>query len=261
MSILAIEFSTTHRTVAVLDPATGRSGLAEQTEGRSTDAFELITQALERASVMREAVTRVAVGLGPGSYTGIRNAIAIAQGWEFGRGAAATWRSPNAGGCNERSGGCQSDATGVNGAAPPVNTVQLAGFSSVACLAYGLAGEGWRGFFRIVVDAQRGELYVADWRLTGGEPVEETPLRIVTKEAAREDLPEEAVLIGPDVPRLEPAVEPTFPSALVLARMAAAASEFVAGEALEPIYLREVSFVKAPPLRAIPPVSPRGTDS
>lgn len=218
MSILAIEFSTPHRTVAALDPTTGRSGLAEQTEGRSTDAFGLIEAALERASVGREAVTRVAVGLGPGSYTGIRNAIAIAQGWEFGQGA------------------------------------QLMGFSSVTCLAYGLAGEGWKGSFRIVVDAQRGEFYVADWRLAGGKPTEESPLRIVTREAAMENLPEGTVLVGPDVSRLDPDVEPTYPSALVLARMAAAASDFVPGEELEPIYLRKTSFVKAPPPRMIPPV-------
>jgi tRNA threonylcarbamoyladenosine biosynthesis protein TsaB len=236
MSILAIEFSTTHRTVAVLDPATGRSGLAEQSEGRSTDAFGLIAKALERASVLRENITRVAVGLGPGSYTGIRNAIAIAQGWEF---------------------GCSATPVAANGRSPSVDSasrVQLSGFSSVACLAYGLSAEGWQGSCRIVVDAQRGEFYAADWRLGSGEPVEETPLRIVSREAALENLPEGAVLVGPDVARLNPDLEPTFPSALVLARMAAAATEFVTGEALEPIYLRQISFVKAPPPRAIPPL-------
>jgi hypothetical protein len=34
--------------------------------------------------------------------------------------------------------------------------------------------------------------------------------------------------------------------------MAAARSDFVAGEGLEPVYLRETRFVKAPPPRRLP---------
>ena len=33
----------------------------------------------------REAIEAIAVGLGPGSYTGIRAAIALAQGWQLAR--------------------------------------------------------------------------------------------------------------------------------------------------------------------------------
>jgi hypothetical protein len=35
----------------------------------------------------------------------------------------------------------------------------------------------------------------------------------------------------------------------MLARLAAARTNFVAGEKLEPVYLREVNFVKSPPSR------------
>jgi len=39
-----------------------------------------LTPALKQAGLEREAIDCIAVGLGPGSYTGIRSAIALAQG-------------------------------------------------------------------------------------------------------------------------------------------------------------------------------------
>jgi len=42
-----------------------------------------------------------------------------------------------------------------------------------------------------------------------------------------------------------------FPSAAALALLAAGQRDAVSGDKLEPIYLREVSFVKAPPPRQI----------
>jgi len=44
---------------------------------------------------------------------------------------------------------------------------------------------------------------------------------------------------------------PRLPTAAMLARLAAERSDFIAGEKLEPIYLRETSFVKAPPPRIV----------
>jgi hypothetical protein len=43
-----------------------------------------------------------------------------------------------------------------------------------------------------------------------------------------------------------------FPRAAVLGQLALGRSDFVAGDKLEPIYLRETNFVKAPPGRQIP---------
>ena len=76
MKILAIEFSSDHRSVAVLD---GGQLLAEQTvtNGRETAAVALIESALGQAKVERSAIECIAVGIGPGSYTGIRAAIAL----------------------------------------------------------------------------------------------------------------------------------------------------------------------------------------
>ena len=86
MTILALEFSSEQRSVAL-----ARDGaiLAEATESggyRVTHAFRLIEKVLEQAKMPRDEIEVIAVGLGPGSYTGIRAAIAIAQGWQLARG-------------------------------------------------------------------------------------------------------------------------------------------------------------------------------
>ena len=58
-------------------------------------------------------------------------------------------------------------------------------------------------------------------------------------------------LIGPEVTRWFPSGKIVFPRAAMLGRMAFARTDFVSGETLEPIYLRETQFVKAPPPRVI----------
>jgi len=62
-------------------PAGGWWGRRAEAGGSATRAFALIDRALEEAALGRRQVERVAVGGGAGSYTGIRIAIAIAQGW------------------------------------------------------------------------------------------------------------------------------------------------------------------------------------
>jgi hypothetical protein len=57
------------------------------------------------------------------------------------------------------------------------------------------------------------------------------------------------VLVGPEAARWFPTARVLFPSAATLAQLAAARDDFVAGEEIRPIYLRETNFVKAPPPR------------
>ena len=85
MKILALEFSSEQRSVAVVENGTVL-GEARETAGKHTQAFALIEQALAQAGLEREQIECVAVGLGPGSYMGTRIAIAIAQGWQLARG-------------------------------------------------------------------------------------------------------------------------------------------------------------------------------
>jgi tRNA threonylcarbamoyladenosine biosynthesis protein TsaB len=204
MTILALEFSSEQRSVAL-----ARDGvvLAEACEfgGRDTKAFGLIEKVLAAAKIAREEIEVIAVGLGPGSYTGIRAAIAVAQGWQLARG------------------------------------VKLLGISSAECLA--AQAQGIFGRVNVVIDAQRGEFYAATWEISAAARAEIAPLKIVTAAeiAARKAAGE--ICAGP-------AAEPVlFPSATMLVRLATGREDFLPGEQLVPIYLREVNFVKSPPSR------------
>src|SRR5262245_27101185 len=89
MKILALEFSSSQRSVAVVhrrgDRAAEKLGEAIEAGGRAGNAFATIDELLRTAGLEREQIECVAVGLGPGSYTGIRAAISIAQGWQLAR--------------------------------------------------------------------------------------------------------------------------------------------------------------------------------
>lgn len=204
MTILALEFSSLRRSVAL---ARGGEVLAEavtQSTGRGTDAFGLIEQALSQAKLAREAVEVIAVGLGPGSYTGIRAAIAVAQGWQLAR------------------------------------DVALLGVCSVEGLALQAQADGITGLINLVIDAQRGEFYLSRWKISGSQREEVEPLKIVSgaEIAARQAVG--AILAGPEAQRQ------LFPSASTVAQLAAGRKDYIPGESLEPIYLRETTFVKAP---------------
>ncbi len=218
MKILAVEFSSEQRSVAIVERA-GDSfricGRAEENGGRNAHAFVLIEQALQQAKMGREEIGCIAVGLGPGSYTGIRAAIALAQGWELGR------------------------------------EIKVLGISSVQCLAEGAFAKGRRGWVNIIVDALRNEFYLAGFELTEKGVREMEPLHIMTSGEVKRRIAEKQVVTGPDVKRFFLGDENLFPDAATLGNLALEKTDFVPGEQLEPIYLRETSFVKAPPSRVI----------
>ena len=123
MKILALEFSSPQRSVAVVHGAAAGEplclGEAIETGGRGTNALGLVEEALRQAQLDREQIECLAVGLGPGSYNGMRLAIALAQGWQLAR------------------------------------PVKLLGISSAECLAAQAQAEGIVGRVEIVIDAQR----------------------------------------------------------------------------------------------------------
>jgi tRNA threonylcarbamoyladenosine biosynthesis protein TsaB len=208
MTILALEFSSERRSVAL---ARGGVLLAEagETGGRDTKAFALIEKVLVAAKMTREEIEVVVVGLGPGSYTGIRAAIAVAQGWQLARG------------------------------------VKLISISSVEVLAAEAQAQSVFGSVNVVVDAQRGEFYLATWKISAAACDEMAPLRIVT---AAEKVSLEStgtIFVGPE------AGITLWPRAGQLVQLAAGRTDWVAGEKLAPIYLRETSFVKASPGRVV----------
>jgi tRNA threonylcarbamoyl adenosine modification protein YeaZ len=209
MIALALEFSSDRRSVAV-----GRAGqlLAEVTHlgTVNTPVFALIAEALRQASVEREDVGQLVVGLGPGSYTGVRIAISAAQGWQLATGATCV---------------------GVN---------------SLENLARSVTDR-----ILLAVDAQRGE-FASAWA-EAGRLLE--PIRLRSKDELLGRLGLGEWVGGPDLERLLPGARPLFPTAagaLALAVNAVA----VPAETLTPSYLREASFVKAPPTREIAGLQP-----
>src|SRR6266446_1626145 len=85
MNILALEFSSEQRSVAALPNNGAPAHASILAAPRTLNAFRLIQTALANARLEREQIDCLAVGLGPGSYTGIRAAISIAQAWQLAR--------------------------------------------------------------------------------------------------------------------------------------------------------------------------------
>lgn len=220
MKILALDFSSPQRSVAVW---TGEDAtiheVADASPGRDMKPFSLVESALRQAGLEREAIECLAVGIGPGSYTGIRVAISLAQGWQLAAG------------------------------------VKLLGISSVDCIATQAVTDGVRGKFSVVIDAQRGEFYLAGYETQNGNARETQPLRLASRAEVEADELAGALVVGPEVTRWFPNGKVVSPQAATLARLATLRSDFLPGEKLDPIYLRETTFVKAPPARPLPFVS------
>lgn len=219
MTLLALECSSLRRSVAV-----GRAGvvLAEAAveQGRETPLFRLIEDVLRTAAVAREEIDTLVVGLGPGSYTGIRAALAVAQGWQLARG--------------------DGDALRTLGIASPQ-----------AC-AWRAHARGQNGQVRVLIDAQRGEFYVAEYDLDSPALVERSPIRLTTRAALEGLAKDGGAWIGPDLAAAGMPGEIVLPDAAALAQLAWSRRDFRAADQLEPIYLRATNFVKAPPPRVIP---------
>lgn len=220
MKILAVEFSSEERSVAVVERGPGEQsrlrGSTSERGGRNAHAFALIERVLQQAEMEREEIDCVAVGLGPGSYTGIRASIALAQGWQLGR------------------------------------ETKVIGVSSVECLAAQVFAKGIRGRANFIIDAQRNEFYLATYEMSESGAIEIEPLRLASFAKVEQRIVEKQMMFGPGATEVFSAARSLFPDAAMLAQLAGAKTDFVSGEKLAPIYLREVSFVKAPPPRVIP---------
>jgi len=178
---------------------------------RNTQAFALIADVLKKVHWDRRDIECIAVGLGPGSYTGVRVGISIAQGWQIAR------------------------------------DIKLLGLSSADAIAEQARCDGLRGPVTCLIDAQRQEFYSAVYDLDDNAARTVRPLRIETLAQAHERAAQGEVIVSPDEHAL--ITRRIFPTAAVIARMASARSNYLSGEKLEPIYLRETAFIKAPPPR------------
>jgi tRNA threonylcarbamoyladenosine biosynthesis protein TsaB len=210
MKILALEFSSSHRSVAVAESQPFRVlGIAMETNARGTNGMVLVDRALHEARTMPAEIDVVAVGLGPGSYAGIRSSIAIAQGWQLAK------------------------------------EVHLLGIDSIELIAAGAQERGTFGELTITIDAQRRELYAARFDISKDRIAIIEPIRIIPADSLQGGAP----ILGPDAAEFFRNAVNLYPTAEMLARVAAGRKDYRNGEDLEPIYLRESSFVKAPPPR------------
>ena len=215
MKILALEFSSSQRSVAVLKADMRGHVLAagevvETAPGNTMKPLGMIATAMQDAGLEREEIECLAVGLGPGSYNGIRVAIAMAQGWQLASG------------------------------------VKLLGVSSAECVAAQALADGVKEKFSVVIDAQRGEFYVADYEVKNGQLGDGSALELVTLEEVCRRERAGNLLIGPEVTRWFSSGRAIFPRAEMLGRLALSRGSIVSGDKLEPIYLRQTNFVKAP---------------
>jgi tRNA threonylcarbamoyl adenosine modification protein YeaZ len=198
MKVLAIEFSSAQRSAAVVDigsPAKVRAGAeVVETGHRGTEAFGLIEAALQASQLEREQVECIVVGVGPGSYTGIRAAIALAQGWQLAR------------------------------------DIKLLGVSSAECVAARAQMEGLSGRIAVIIDAQRGEFYLANYEVNESGWREMQPLRITSADDVRAQQRAGFVLIGPEAAERFEGGRTIFPGAEFLGLMATGRIDFIPGE-------------------------------
>ena len=218
MNLLALEFSSSQRSVAVLNAIPNGTTCFEVVETGGLGPLGMIEQALRNAGVEREQIERIAIGLGPGSYTGIRAAIALAQGWELASG------------------------------------VKLLGIGSDEALAEDARIQGIFGRVNIAIDAQREHRFYLETfevRQQGWQRVE--AFHLVAREEALLRLQAGETVLSPEAPKLRiGGSRLILPRAAALATLAQGRTDFIPGENLSPIYLRQTAFVKAPPPRQLP---------
>ena len=211
MTTLSLEFSSSQRSVAL---TRDDSVLCETVEagGRGTAAFSMIEKVLAASKTEREQIEMICVGLGPGSYTGIRAAISIAQGWQL------------------------------------AQPIRLAGISSIQAIVAQARAEQIFGKVCVAVDAQRNEFYLATFEVTQSGWNEIEPLKIVSPAEVRSRAAKDSILVGPGVTGWFTEGRNIFPSASHLGKIAAHSHLDLSAEQLQPIYLRETTFGKANPI-------------
>src|SRR6185369_5960506 len=133
MRVLGIETSTRRGSVAAVEGTLTLGTLAhEEPSAHAERVLSLIEILLAEVGWSRASIERIAVGIGPGSFTGLRVGIALAQGMALGLGRP------------------------------------IVGVGSLAALASSAPATDRRT--RVpVLDARRGELFVAAYDADGRE--------------------------------------------------------------------------------------------
>ncbi len=133
MIVLGIETAMPLRTVAVVDEKGVRASRVVEPAAEGGDAIiAALEKVLEEGGVPLSGLDAIGVSVGPGTYTGLRVGVAVAKGLAFATGKPVV----------------------------PVSTLEALAASAVA----------EEGTIWALLDARKGEIYGAAFRLTGGRP-------------------------------------------------------------------------------------------
>jgi tRNA threonylcarbamoyladenosine biosynthesis protein TsaB len=206
--VLGIETSTRRGSVAIADDGEILTSFAhDELNAHAERVLGLVERALAEAGLTRASLDRIAVGVGPGSFTGLRVGIALAEGIALGLDRP------------------------------------LIGVGSLWAMASAVPADDRRTRVA-VLDARRGELFIAAYTADGAEVLAPTAL---APAAARELVERtlgtrEVALVGESANALGDAFsvlrapEHDLPSAGAIAKLAAALDPAVARA--EPVYVR-----------------------
>lgn len=225
-TLLALDFSTSFRTVALMEIGTrkllacsSKSTVSVPTSTSEAEGIHfIINELLKNAGLTQENVQVLSLGIGPGSYTGVRSTIALAQGWSL---------SAN---------------------------IKLAAVSTLDALSFRANRLGWGGRYHILVDAQREEYYHAVYNAadTFTLPCALDPVQILPKKSLLPLFNKNEKVGGPDISESFPGIHPLYPQAEDIGLISLLQNKFIQPENLSPIYLRPPQFVKAKPYRTLP---------
>ncbi len=155
---IALETSTRRASLAVCHKGTTTVEYLADDVAHASDLLPLLNECLKKQGLLREDMRSIHVGLGPGSFTGLRVGCTIALGL----------------------------AEGLQ--------VSLCGVPSVAATAWANLKSGERG--TVVLDARGGALYLATYLRQDDELIiERPPTRLKIADARALELPE-GVLLG-----------------------------------------------------------------
>jgi tRNA threonylcarbamoyladenosine biosynthesis protein TsaB len=207
--VLGIETSSARGSVALVDgSATVCSLEHERANAHGESILPLIEKALAQAGWNRSQLDRVAVGAGPGSFTGLRVGIAIAQGLSEGL------------------------------------DVPLVGVPSLFAMALAVPAE-LPGCRCVLVDARKGELFAAAYDPDGRERMEVRLVASVSELTPLLHEPGEPLFIGNGTAAL-PALRVYRSAATDLPHarwIAAAAIGAVPVPSVRPLYVRDAGAV------------------
>jgi tRNA threonylcarbamoyladenosine biosynthesis protein TsaB len=217
MKLLAFETATEACSVAVYVDGVVRERHAIAPRQHATLALPWADALLADAGVARSQLDAIAVGIGPGAFTGVRLAVALAQGI----------------------------ALGLDRPVVPVSTLAVLALSGKPAMA--------KGELVAAIDARMGEVYLGRFDIdTDGLVAARGREVLVAPDAVAIDVPADATGIGTGFAAangvlatrlgLGRVFADALPHAAELAILAARAfgrGEAIAADALEPAYLRD----------------------